>query len=96
MFDDLLPNAFAQALDETFSEKSKKGTEISKKFGETINELLSEDMSTQMAEIIDAYIKNANIHGTVITMGSAFTQTASINSPNVILNGKVPNTLKID
>lgn len=96
MFDDLLPNAFAQALDETFSEKTKKGTEISQKFGETIKDLLSEDMSIQMSEIIDAYVKNANIHGTIITMGSAVTQTASINSPNVIINGKVPNTLKLD
>jgi hypothetical protein len=49
-----------------------------------------------MAQAIDYYTKNAQIFGTVITMGSPTTQTAMINStPMPATNGSIPNTLGI-
>ena len=95
-FNELFPVAFTQALDETFAEKSELATNICENFGKTITELLANDLSIRMAEAIDTYVKNADINGTIITVGSPSTQTAKIKSPKVVTNGFVPNTLRID
>jgi len=50
-----------------------------------------------LAEAIDYYIKNADITGTIITVGNKFTQTAKINPPGTpVMGGKIPNTLGIN
>lgn len=94
-FEEVLPTAFETALKETFPEKSKAGEEMAKQFGETIKNLVAEDLGKRIAGAIDYYIKNANIYGTIITVGGPFTQTAVIQSPAPITNGKVPCTLGI-
>lgn len=94
-FEEVLPNAFEQALVQTFPEKTEEGSKKAKQFGETITEMLSEDLATRIAGAIDFYVKNISISGLIITMGSPFTQTANINSPSPVTNGLVPNSLKI-
>ena len=78
-----------------FPEQSKTGDNIAKKFGETVNDLISEPMAQRLAAAIDYHVRSANIYGTIITVGSMVTQTAVVNSPSPLTNGKVPNTLGI-
>ena len=94
-FDETLPGAFEQALLVIFPEKSKTGDNIAKQFGETVNDLISEPIAKRLAAAIDYHVRSANIYGTIITVGSMVTQTANVNSPSPLLNGKVPNTLGI-
>jgi len=96
MFNSTIPPAFEQAFLEMFPEKTDHGDEAAKKFGETIDKLVSEQWATTISQAIDYYVKNAQIYGTVITVGSPITQTAVINStPVPVTNGKIPNTLGI-
>lgn len=94
-FDETLPGAFEQAVLLIFPEKSKTGDDIAKKFGETVNDLISEPLAQRLAAAIDYHVRSATIYGTIITVGGMVTQTAMINSPSAITNGKVPNSLGI-
>lgn len=96
MFHHLLPKCFEQALLSTFNQDSEQGKNCAKEFKDTIDKLLCDPLAKELSLIIDTYIKNADIHGTVITFGSSSSQTATINSPSVSSNGNTPNTLKID
>ena len=69
LFNTTLPVAFEQAMLETFGNKSKKGEETAKKFGETIKKLLAEEWAKTMAQAIDYYVKNADIHGQMMLVG---------------------------
>lgn len=96
IFKNTIPGAFEKAMLESYPGSSKKGKERAKKFGETMSEMLSEEWASGIAAAIDYYVKNAQIFGTVITVGSPTTQTAMINStPVPSINGSVPNTLGI-
>lgn len=96
LFNQTIPVAFEQAFLELMPEKTDAGSEAAKKFGETIDKLVSEQWAETMAQAIDYYVKNAQIFGTVITVGSPTTQTAMINStPMPATNGAIPNTLGI-
>ena len=94
-FEECFPSAFEKAFYETLPEKSEIGEKTAKQFGETITDLLAEDLAKRIAGAIDYYVKNISISGTVITIGSPFTQTAVINSPGPVVNGSIPNSLKI-
>lgn len=91
------PNAFQQALSETFPEKSKGGEDMAQKFGETITDLIAEPLGKRLASAIDYYVKSGSIKGTIITVGSMVTQTAVISPVNLgnPVAGSVPNTLGI-
>lgn len=96
LFNETLPVAFEQAFLELMPEKTDAGSEAAKKFGETVKKLLAEQWAETIAQAIDYYVKNAQIFGTVITVGSPTTQTAMINStPMPATNGSIPNTLGI-
>jgi len=69
LFNTTLPVAFEQAMLESFGNKSKKGEEVAKKFGETIKKLLAEEWAKTMAQAIDYYVKNADIHGQMMLVG---------------------------
>ena len=94
-FDETLPTAFEQAFLLTYPEKSKIGSKIAKQFGEVINDLVSEPLAERLAAAIDYHVRSANVYGTIITTGSPVTQTAFVNSPSPLTNGKIPNTLGI-
>ena len=69
LFNTTLPVAFEQAMLESFGNKSKKGEEVAKKFGETIKRLLAEEWAKTIAQAIDYYVKNADIHGQMMLVG---------------------------
>ena len=76
--------------------KSKIGDESAKQIAQTFDELVTESLAENLANAIDYYVKNIAITGTIITVGSPTTQTATISSmPTPVANGKVPNTLGI-
>lgn len=95
-FDETLPPAFEQGFLQLVPQSSQDSKDRAKQFGETINNLISEALADRIANAIDYYVKNAQIFGTIITVGSMVTQTAMINStPTPAVNGSVPNTLGI-
>ena len=69
LFNTTLPVAFEQAMLESFGNKSKKGSEVAKKFGETIKEQLAEQWAKTIAQAIDYYVKNADVHGQMMLVG---------------------------
>ena len=77
-------------------EKTKEGDELAERISQTFDDLVSESLSTLMAQAIDYYVKNASITGTLITVGSPVTHVANVFSmPTPVLNGVIPNTLGI-
>ena len=77
-------------------EKTKEGDELAERISQTFDDMVSESLSTLIAQAIDYYVKNASITGTIITTGSPVSQTAKITSmPTPTINGKIPNTLGI-
>jgi hypothetical protein len=96
-FNETLPSAFEQALRDLMPQESTDGNERAKKFGETVDKLVSEPLAARIASAIDYYIKSGSIYGTIITVGSPFTQTAVISPINLgnPTAGAVPNTLGI-
>jgi len=96
LFNQTLPVAFEQAFLELMPEKTDAGSKAAKKFGETVKQLLAEQWAETMAQAIDYYVKNAQLFGTIITVGSPTTQTAVIQStPMPATNGAIPNTIGI-
>ncbi len=95
-FENTIPNAFAQAWKEALP-KSAMGDELAEKFGQSLSKYLSENWAMYISDAIDTYIKNANIHGTLITNGSPTTHMCNINSSMPPLTkGVIPNSLKIE
>ena len=94
-FNETFPTAFEHALKSTFAEQSEIGDEVAKQFGKSIDDAISDPLAKRLAAAIDYYVRNANIYGTIITVGSPVTQTAVISSPTPLTNGKIPNTLGI-
>lgn len=77
-------------------QKSEIGDKMADDLSNMLDELISDPLAENLANAIDYYVKNISITGTIITVGSPTTQTASISSmPTPITNGKVPNTLGI-
>lgn len=96
LFHNTIPTTFEQLYLQMCPEKSDAGDKAAKKFGETADEMLSDKWAETISQAIDYYVKNAQIFGTVITVGSPTTQTAMINStPMPATNGSIPNTLGI-
>ena len=88
------------AIEECFKRmwpvKSNTGDSYAESFANNFDEMVSEQLAEVFASAIDYYVKNIEINGTIITMGSPTTQTAKINGMSTpILNGVVPNTLGI-
>lgn len=92
-----IPAALQTCLLNQQPEKSEQSTKMAKEFAETFDKLVSEPLAESLANAIDYYIKNADITGTIITIGNKFTQTAKIMpSPTPITGGKIPNTFGIN
>ncbi len=95
-FDDIFPGAFEEAYLATMPTLTKEGKDIAKEFGERVNKLISDDLSTAMASAIDYYVRNISISGTLITQGTPVLHTCRINSPSPLVNGILINSLKIN
>lgn len=88
------------AIEECFKRmwpaKSNIGDAYAETFANNFDEMVSDQLAEVFAAAIDYYVKNIEIFGTVITVGSPTTQTAQINGMSTpILNGAIPNTLGI-
>ena len=94
-FEEVLPSAFEEVMRAMLPMQSADGDNKVKAVSNFVKDLISEDLSIRLANAIDYYIKNADIYGTNITVCSPSTQTAKIESPSPLTNGKVPNTLGI-
>lgn len=76
--------------------ESELGNTKAKAFADGFKDMIVPSLAALYASAIDYYVKNAQIFGTIITVGSPTTQTASINSTSVpTTNGAIPNTLGI-
>lgn len=93
--EEVLPSALEEAFKHVLPCTSEDGNEKAKEFGQCISDMISEPLGTRFANAIDYYVKNADVYGQIITVGSPTTQTARIESPSPLTNGKVPNTLGI-
>ena len=49
---------------------SKSGNKAAKEFGESITKMIAEPLGVRFSNAIDYYIKNADIYGQIITVGS--------------------------
>jgi hypothetical protein len=95
-FDDVFSSALEECVTNMMPGKSEEGAKIAADFASTFVELVSDSLATRMSDAIDAYVKCMSIQGTLITMGSPFTQTAQVISlPMPTLNGKIPMTLGV-
>ena len=94
--EDILPTAFTQCIQGLFTLKTETGDQMAENFGKNLTEMIAEPLATRISDAIDAYVKCMSIQGTLITMGSPFTQTAQVISlPMPVLNGSVPMTLGV-
>lgn len=88
--------AIEQCLKNQCSEKSEKAYEEAENFAKSFDAQVTEQLADALANAIDYYIKNADITGTIITVGSPTTQTATITPPPTpVTGGKIPNTFGI-
>ena len=69
LFNATLPTAFEQAMLEMNPEKSERNNKAAKKFGETVKNLLAEEWAKTIAQAIDYYVKNADVHGQMMLVG---------------------------
>lgn len=93
-------STFQPALEQAFTEilpcQTQQGIDYAKQFAETITTTIAEPFAEQLSSAIDYYVKNAEIFGTIITIGTPITQTAIVQSTSVpVSNGAIPNTLGI-
>lgn len=91
-----IPPAIETCIYNKFPVKSETCRKEAEEFAETWKEMVCEPLAELLANAIDYYVKNAQIFGTIITVGSPVTQTAVVAStPTPTINGSVPNTLGI-
>lgn len=92
-----IPPALEQCMLNSFGNESEAGRKVAEDFKNTFDEMVSEPLAESLAGAIDYYVRNADITGTIITVGSMVTQTAMISPPPTpITGGKIPNTLGIN
>lgn len=94
-FEEILPSAFAEMFKAMMPVQCDDAKDKEEALKDVIKTLIPKDLSIRIAEAIDYYIKNADIYGKLICVGSPSTHTCMINSPSPLTNGKVPNTLGI-
>ena len=92
LFNTTIPPAFEQAFLELMPEKTEAGCKAAKKFGETIDKLVSEQWATTIAQAIDYYIKNADIHGQMMLVGipTVGSPTSHTSLPHMVTAQTLP------
>lgn len=91
-----IPPAIETCINNKFPATSEVCKKEAKEFAETFKEMVCPQLADLLANAIDYYVKNAQIFGTIITVGSPVTQTAVVAStPTPMINGAIPNTLGI-
>ena len=93
--DELFPPAFERLFLTLVPETTQDGLDKAKEFGQCAKDMISEDLANRFAASIDAYVRNVDIWGFILTTGSPVMQQARIESPSPITNGYIPNTLHV-
>lgn len=92
----IVPPALETCLKNMFGIEGEVPNETAKAFADTFDELTTDAIGGLLAAAIDYYVKNIDVTGTVITVGSPGTQTAKISAaPMPSLGGSIPNTFGI-
>ena len=68
-FNEILPDAFETAFKKVCPGDSNDGNEAAKRFGETVDNLVSEPLAERLSAAIDYYVKNAQIFGKFMILG---------------------------
>lgn len=92
LFNTTIPSAFEQAYLETMPNKSDVGDKIAKQFGETLKNMLAEQWAETMAQAIDYYVKNADVHGQMMLVGipTAGSPTSHVSLPHMVSAQTLP------
>jgi len=92
-----IPAALETCMKNGASIRSEETDKAAAAFAKQFDEMVSEPLAQSIASAIDYYVKNADITGTIITVGNKFTQMAHISPPPTpITGGKIPNTFGIN
>lgn len=95
-FNDHFKNACKEAVAKLMPVPTKNGDKRIEDFSEAFTTIISDNLSVALSEAIDYYVKTIELHGTIITTGSATTQVAKIDcSANPSVNFVTPNKLGI-
>lgn len=95
-FDEVFPPAFERAMLEMMPQKSDDGDKKAKNFAQTVTDLIAGDMASRLASAIDYYVRNANVYGSILTVGSPYVHTAVLTTiPVGTGGGSIPNMLGI-
>lgn len=90
-----LPEALREGFKATFNAETEAGNKAAERFAATVTNLFAAPFAQAIASAIDYHVRSATIYGTILTVGSPTAQSAVINSPSAVTNGKVPNSLGI-
>lgn len=93
---DIVCKATTECFKRSYPVESDIGNTTAENFGNNFNDLCAGPLADILASAIDSYVRQMELHGTVITTGTPTTQTAQIvASATPIVNGTVPNTVGI-
>jgi len=95
-----IKNIVVPAIEQCFKNmsptKSEKRYADAENFAKSFDNQVTEQLADALASAIDYYVKNADITGTIMTIGSPTSQSAIIAPPpSPVAGGKVPNTFGI-
>lgn len=102
--EDTFKEGFYQAMKGTLGSTSDAGDKMCKDFSDRIVRIIADPLAERFAEAIDAYVKNANIFGTIVqpfvSAGSPHFHTGVftcpiMTSPVGLGGGSIPNTFGI-
>ena len=92
LFNNTIPTAFEQAFLMTMPEKTEAGDKMAKDFGETLRSMLAEEWATTIAQAIDYYVKNADVHGQMMLVGipTVGSPTSHTSLPHMVSAQTIP------
>lgn len=85
-FNEILPDAFETAFKKICPGDSNDGNDSAKRFGETIDNLISEQLAERLSAAIDYYVKNAQIFGKFMILGVSTVGSPTAQAQVVPLN----------
>ena len=85
-FEEILPDAFETAFSKVCPSDSTDGNNAAKQFGETVSEMVSEQLADRLSSAIDYYVKNAQIFGKFMILGISTVGSPTAQAQVVPLN----------
>ena len=85
-FSEILPDAFETAFKKICPGDSNDGNDAAKRFGETIDNLVSEQLAERLSCAIDYYVRNAKNFGKFMILGISTVGSPTAQAQVVPLN----------